>query len=100
MKKLFSKARALFYKSRVLHYADVFLASFIVALGANKEHLLGAHGYNAWKSLVEAAAVVGGKAAIEAYRKSTQDPVKREAASLIETKLAEATASPPPPAAS
>lgn len=61
-------------RARVLHYLDVFVAAFIVSLGANKEHVLDAHGLNAWKSLLLAAAVVGGKAVIEAYRKSTPAP--------------------------
>lgn len=74
MKKLAGGLRRLVTKSRVLHYLDVFVAAFVVALGANKEHILGAHGYDAWKAIVEAAAIVGGKAVIEAYRKSTPAP--------------------------
>lgn len=57
-------------KGRILHYADIFIAAFGMALLYNKEDFLGAHGLNAVKSLAFAASVAGGKAVIEAYRKS------------------------------
>lgn len=61
-------------RSRAMHYLDIFLAAFVVALAANSDHILGAHGLNAWKSVVEACAVVAGKAVVEAYRKGTPTP--------------------------
>lgn len=71
MKKLKAITLKLMPQSRLMHYLDMFIAAFVVALGANEQHILDAHGLNAWKSVVEAAAVVAGKAVIEAYRKNT-----------------------------
>lgn len=71
MSKLLTKARATLNRPRVMHYLDIFLAAFGVALLFNKQHLLDAHGLNAVKATIEAAAVTGGKAVFEAYRKST-----------------------------
>lgn len=68
---LFAKIRALLTRSRILHYLDVFVVAFVLSLGANKEHVLGAHGWNAWKALLFAAGTVGGKAVLEAWRKSS-----------------------------
>lgn len=66
-----SVARKILTRTRLLHYLDVFVAAFVLALGANKEHVLGAHGWNAWKALLFSAALVGGKAVLEAWRKSS-----------------------------
>jgi hypothetical protein len=66
--KLTAKLKQLVTRNRVIHYTDVFLSAFGMSLLVNKEHILGAHGLNAWKSLILAALVAGGKATIEAYR--------------------------------
>lgn len=66
------RLKTLLRRERLIHYADVFVAAFVVDLGANQQHILGAHGLNAVKSLLAGAAVVGGKAVIEAYRKSVK----------------------------
>lgn len=86
---LFKKARALVTRSRFMHYFDVFAGAFVVALVANKQHILGAHGYNAWKSVVEAAAVVGGKATFEMWRKAT--PLPAPVAALLDEATAVAS---------
>lgn len=57
-------------RPRILHYLDIFLAAFVIELGSNDLHLLGAHGLDAWKAAAIAAAIAGGKAVFEAYRKS------------------------------
>jgi hypothetical protein len=66
-----TKLAGLLNRGRLLHYADIFIAAFVVDLGENQQHILGAHGVNAWKALLQGAAVIGGKAVIEAYRKSS-----------------------------
>lgn len=57
-------------RGRLLHYSDIFAAAFAMSLLYNQQHILDAHGLNAVKSLAFAAAVAGGKAVLEAYRKS------------------------------
>lgn len=74
MKALAARLRAVFNRPRVVHYADIFFAASAVDLGANQQHILGAHGLNAIKSVAAGAAVVGVKAVIEAYRKSVPSP--------------------------
>jgi hypothetical protein len=66
-----SSLKALATRARVMHYVDIFLAAFGMALLYNQQDLLGAHGLNAVKSVVFAASVAGGKAVFEAFRKST-----------------------------
>jgi hypothetical protein len=68
---MLARLRALANRARVMHYVDIFLAAFGMALLYNQQDLLGAHGLNAVKSAVFAASVAGGKAAFEAFRKST-----------------------------
>lgn len=70
MKKLYAKVRAIVNRPRIMHYVDIFLAAFGVALLFNKQHILDAHGLNALKAIIEACAVTGAKATFEAYRKS------------------------------
>lgn len=76
MKKLYARIRAILNRPRVVHYADVFLAGTGTALYYNRDHLLGAHGLNIVGSIVFGACVTGGKAVIEAYRKSVPTPPK------------------------
>lgn len=70
MKTFIAATRKLLNRPRVLHYVDIFVAAFAAALLFNKQHLLDAHGLNAVKAVVEASMVTGGKAVLEAYRKS------------------------------
>lgn len=70
VKKAAAAVKRVLTRARILHYLDIFLAAFVVELGSNDLHLLGAHGLDAWKAAVIAAAIAGGKAAFEAYRKS------------------------------
>lgn len=70
MKKFFAKARAVLNRPRVVHYTDIFIAGTVTALYFERQDLLGAHGLNAVGCLVFGAAVTGGKAVLEAYRKS------------------------------
>lgn len=65
-----SQLKQILNRGRLLHYADIFLAAFGLQLLYNQQQILGAHGLNALKSVAFAACVVGGKAVIEAYRKS------------------------------
>lgn len=74
MKALVSKVRAIANRPRVMHYADIFLAAFAVELVYERDQILGAHGLNALGCLAAAASVAGGKAVIEAYRKSVRTP--------------------------
>ena len=67
---MLAQLKAILNRGRLLHYADIFLAAFGMALLYNQQDLLGAHGLNAIKSIVFAACVAGGKAVLEAYRKS------------------------------
>jgi hypothetical protein len=61
-------------RGRMMHYVDIFVAGSLVDLGANQQHVLGAHGMNAWKSLAAGAAIAGAKAVLEALRKTRSAP--------------------------
>jgi hypothetical protein len=82
MKKFAAHARAILNRPRVVHYLDIFVAGTGTALYFERDKILGAHGLNAVGCLVFGAAVAGGKAVIEAYRKSvpaiptTESPTK------------------------
>lgn len=65
-----AKIRTILNRPRVVHYLDIFLAGTVTALYFERDRLLGAHGLNAVGCLVFGAAVAGGKAVLEAYRKS------------------------------
>lgn len=70
MKKLLAKVRAIVNRPRVMHYLDIFLAGTGTALYYDRDRLLGAHGLNVVGCIVFGACVAGGKAMLEAYRKS------------------------------
>lgn len=72
--KLVAKARAIVNRPRVMHYVDIFLAATGTALYFERDRLLGAHGLNAVGCVVFGACVTGGKAVVEAYRKSVPPP--------------------------
>lgn len=76
LKKLAARARAIANRPRVMHYADIFVAGTGTALYFERDKILGAHGLNAVGCLVFGAAVAGGKAVIEAYRKSVPSATK------------------------
>lgn len=77
-----------FNRGRVMHYLEVFVAAFAVTIAANGQHLLGERGAGVWKSAVIAALIAGGKAVLEAYRKS---------AAKVTPAPAPPPPSPPPP---
>lgn len=73
-------------KGRLLHYLDIFIAASVVDLGANQQHILGAHGLNAAKSIAAGAAIAGVKALIEAYRKANKPKLlNAEAIAALDT---------------
>jgi hypothetical protein len=74
VKSIFARIGAVLNKPRVMHYLDIFVAAFAVELGFERDRILGAHGLNALGCVGVAAAVAGGKAVIEAYRKSFTPP--------------------------
>jgi hypothetical protein len=82
MKFLTDLLGGLVTRKRLVHYGDVFIAAFVVDLGANQQHILGAHGLNALGSLAMGAAIVGGKAVIEVYRNSAPK-VQAAAATMV-----------------
>lgn len=72
MKKLYRRLAAILNRPRVVHYIDVFLAGTGTALYFDRDRLLGAHGLNVVGCIVFGACVAGGKAVLEAYRKSAR----------------------------
>lgn len=70
LKAIAARLRAIANRPRVMHYADIFIAGTGTALYYNRDRLLGAHGLNVVGSIAFGACVAGGKAVIEAYRKS------------------------------
>lgn len=92
VKKAAAAVKRVLTKARILHYLDIFLAAFVIELGSNDLHLLGAHGLDAWKAAAVAAAIAGGKAVFEAYRKSNPGSAATVALMVDGRKIAEAVA--------
>lgn len=87
MKQPVSRLRGLFNRGRVLHYVDIFAAAFGMALWYDRAHLLDAHGLNAVGCVIFGACVVGAKALLEVFRKST--PATSAVSPLLDAAAAE-----------
>lgn len=55
-------------KQNLIHYAVIFGAAFAVTALANVNHLLDAHGLDAWKSAAVAIVIAGAKAGFDALK--------------------------------
>lgn len=88
-------------RARVIHYFEIFVGASVVYAGANYDHILGAHGLDAAKSLAVGAAAAGAKAVLEAWRKATRPPADPVAAPVVApvVTIAPDPVSPAPPAA-